>query len=887
MSELRLTGDTDKTLGQFLPAPYVEKIVLYGNPVQSDTNNRFVVRTNFMVPNDSETTIYNSGVDSIKSAYKDQLEDLHYYIMYFYVNSDKASNLGDDDPDGVYNQRLPIKYYDQIINGDINPFRAYYLHAADLSRENPLGVYHLGITEFEPLSSVDPIIAFDEAGNEFLNYAHDESIYLPYYDNWADAAELRFIIFTSTETYEDVEANGDIEDPRMLNIITGDISYETIYQNSELGDPERTRFVDTNDEIYQEVPLFDLGSVPRKLTTVTQEDIVNNFQQLLDQYSTQYNSDTGFVIMKKMMDNISVILNTMADSPGILVALQQLVPTFPDKTPSKPIGKFYKSFRKRLFNFNNSIKTGEILRRKVVYDSKIVDLRISDDMASLSVNHLNGFLIDGINTYSSELQLLSENLEDAFSSDMSSEFYEEFIYTSHLIKDYKDNEELTSNRDPEEFITINYGNFFFDYEKALNKTSDISRVFDLRKLESFGISVPFRSFATMLSFVERDSLSDGRVRGEGYAKIMCTFQDAGYPASLNAYTEQFGTYEDRSYLYMSPYDILVNSPDAGWAFADHIEGLDFNTLTGEQPYAPDVDLEARYSRRDDLNSGFGSSLVVRAFSDPSNVENGYGIGQSPIDNYRLMMFQLLDYVSNREESEFGTYSANVYVLDKTWRLLQELIDQYKNALSSISKYFEYTQELCAFNNNTQTFNNFFIEEITDIYGNNPDNYPWLSAVVVFYIHQDLASDNFSGNLDLIKRTAASTSLQISPSTGTLENLESFVNLMQDFYDNFYSEHDGMYVDRVNHYYEDLIFLTGDTSGTYEITEALDLEGEGSTGAPRPGGGDVGTAIDDPDPDDEPGRITYGPGNELEIDDGDPVVGEGGLIVGSGGPGTYI
>jgi len=904
MSELRLTGDTDKTLGQFLPAPYVEKIVLYGNPVESDTNNRFVVRTNFMVPNDSETTIYNSGVDSVKSAYKEQLEDLHYYIMYFYVNSDKASSLTDDDPDGVYNQRLPIKYYDQIINGDINPFRAYYVYAQDLNDVAPEGSYSVSLNSFDPLSSDSPTVAFDEAGNEFLNYAHDESIYLPNYDNWVDAAELRFIIFTSTKTYEDVEANGDIEDLRMLNIITGDISYETIYQNSELGDPERTRFVDTNDEIYQEVPLLDLGSVPHKLASVTQDDIVNNFQQLLDQYSTQYNSDTGFVIMKKMMDNISVILNTMADSPGILVSLQQLVPTFPDKTPSKPIGKFYKSFRKRLFNFNNSIKTGEILRRKVVYDSKIIDLRTSEninliggefiqgvevpnfDLISTTANYVYAYNYDLLsrtdslsNTATNTDEILSLSRTDSLSNtdetlsveeltQQAQELYDQaaeldlqaaiaegegespelveslrseaeslreeaesllseaeveaaevttpelvnnadrFIYSSNLIKEYKVTE-LTSELDPSEFLTINFGYFFFDYEKALKKTSNIAKVFNVSKLEAFGLPVSYRNFSLKLASVSRGELSvdDGVVTSD--AAIHCTFSDVGYPKTQRVYTEQ-ASFENRENLYYSPYDVYNNADS----------GIEFTDLIDEQPYAPsNVELPARYGRINDLNDGVVSILIVRPFTDVSNVNNGYGIGASGNSNYRLTMFQVLDYIWNTEENQYGQYTAEIYVIDKTNKMLYDLINDFYSKFSDLEIYYEYAQEICAFNNNTQKFNDFFLEEVEQIYGDDPSNYPWITAPIAYHLHLDLLYNLYDGNLDVIKKKASDLSNQISPGQGTLTSLEAFLETMETIYNDVYrdylNESSDDYVvrdeEKINVYYENIIFETQTTT----------------------------------------------------------------------------
>lgn len=900
MSRLILNGDTTRTLGHFMPSPYVEKITLNGSSIEADPNSNFTIRTNFLVPTETEKVIYNSGVSDVQSAYKTQLEGLKYYVMYFYVNSYLASaylsadpNFSDD-PDGNYNLKMPIKYYDQIVNEELNPFKFYYENAETLN--NSFGLYEVQLLEFNPLSSTDPDTAFDEFGNEYLNYIHDElvtpsnTIFGETAFNWNHADELRFITFATTESYEDIVNNGNVNDPRILNIVTGDISYETIYQDGTLGDPERVAFVDSEGEIYQQTPLMSIDSVPHKIASITHKQVVEKFQDLLSRYSKQYNTENGFEPLKRMMDTISNILETMSDSPAILPALQQLVPTFPSKTPSKPIGKFYKGFRSRIFTCNDSIKTGGILRRKLVYDSKIVDSREGGDVTNIGVDYLGGRIVDEINTYSSELQFTTGEVEeDGFSLGVSSDFYEEFIYTSHLIKEYKDNDVLTSNRVPEQFLTINYGNFFFDYEKALKKTSNISRVFNLTKLEQLGIPVPFRSFNTVLAIAERESLNEGVVRGDGYGKLISTFEDEGYPASLNVYTDQAGAFSDRPYLYISPYDVLTNSPDNTYTETPGATALTFDVLTGEQPYTPFVELAARYSRRTDLNDGFGSSLTVRAFSDPSNPAYGYGIAQSPIDDYRLMMFQLLDYVwnGNISDGEYGKYTAHIYIEDTTNSLLQLLISQFSDALASLEEYLSYATELCAFNNTTQKFNDFFLNEIETIYGSDSSSYPWILASVVYSIHLDIISDVYDGDMNKIRTRASELTLQISPSSGTLENLQALVDLMTEFYDQFYQEHVGAYEDRINHYYEDLIFMTGNVSETLE-NRTPDADSEEDEGDDYDdSGSEPETPGSGTDTDDTPGTGVGRGGVGLEIDDDEPVIGEGGLVVGDGGPGTYI
>jgi hypothetical protein len=958
MPRLSLTGDTDKTLGQFLPAPYIEKIILYGNSAESDANNRFVVRTNLMVPNEPETVLYNSGMSVVKSAYKEQLEELHYYIIYFYVNTNAS---GEDEADAPgYAGRVPVKYYEDIVNNELNPFRYYYERSERIVEDSdPGGTYFTDIIEFNPLSSTAPELAYDEAGNEYLNYVHDESVYLPESpssslpQNWLETKDLKFIVFSSTKLYEDVE--DFIEDTQQLNIVTGDISYETIYENGEIGDPERARYFDANDQIYQETPLLDLGSVAHKLTTVTQDDIVNNFQQLLDQYSKQYNSDSGFVILKKMMDNISVILNTMADSPGILVALQQLVPTFPDKTPSKPIGKFYKSFRKRLFNFNNTIKTGEILRSKIVYDSKIVDLREFQDLSLVLTDYVEGELVDGVYRYNQadlegyeteeysnylalleladsyeqqaeesreeaqQLELEIEGMQRGIADGVTPEYAipgveamiesrttqvqelylqaetfeasaelvrqeaqdmldsglarpptaERFIYSSNLMKEFT-TELLESRYQPDDFLSINFGYYFFDYEKALLKTSNISKVFNVSKLEAFGIPIPYQAFSLVLAQVGRESTIYEPITtrepyftptattlyenvGLGNATIMCDFESKSFPMPDYIYTLTNPTdeYEDRSLIYNSPYDVLENSPDAGYTVM-RAEGtdaviLDYINLIENQPYSPSGTEETSYRRIDDLNQGFVSSLIVRPFSDPSNVGNGYGIGQSPIPNYRLLMFQLLDYVWNRQENEYGQYTAEVYIVDKTNQMFYELVNDFSSKYEAMLQYLEYAQELCAFNNNTQTFNDFFLDEISQIYGDDPANYPWVSAPVVLQMHLDLLYNTYNGDLDIITTKAAEIALQIAPSTGNLANIETIVELMREInneiYARYVNEDSDDYVDpsleKINLYTEKITFYGANVDMKFDATDFesdVDVDDTTMTGGVMTGGG---------------------------------------------------
>ena len=83
------------------------------------------------------------------------------------------------------------------------------------------------------------------------------------------------------------------------------------------------------------------------------------------------------------------------------------------------------------------------------------------------------------------------------------------------------------------------------------------------------------------------------------------------------------------------------------------------------------------------------------------------------------------------------------------------------------------------------------------------------------MHLDLLYDSYGGNLDVIKQKAANLVLQISPSTGTLSNIEDVVELMaqinNEVYARYANEDSDDYVDpseeKINLYAEDLVFQT--------------------------------------------------------------------------------
>ena len=77
MSRLVLNGNTTKLLGTYLPAPYIEKIVLEGD-------NELTIKSGVIVRDKPEVVLYNNGeLVNDEVVQKQNLNDLFYYRMIF------------------------------------------------------------------------------------------------------------------------------------------------------------------------------------------------------------------------------------------------------------------------------------------------------------------------------------------------------------------------------------------------------------------------------------------------------------------------------------------------------------------------------------------------------------------------------------------------------------------------------------------------------------------------------------------------------------------------------------------------------------------------------------------------------------------------------------
>jgi hypothetical protein len=455
MSGLIFKGDVVQSTGEYLPAPYINKITAFQDRDEEEGKYcDYSVQIYLFADDYSYVDVQEStDIKGSQEAYRDYLNGFNYYIM-------AVSGLTQEVYDNLTMGKLnPLVFYKDFVDNKDDTF-AYANGDARLYR-------------FQALSSDNPVDIYDETGNRVVVYPTDitateinTSLLTNSFNRFDQNVEYIFC-FCSLFNYDNdsellTEENFNIQ---LLNLQTGDVSYERFYSSggdNELEVQESAKFYDAENILYDKTPLASVDRDIYKILNLTHDDIKDSMNSLLDEYSVQYNAENGFTQLKNVMNAIYSSLAQYGDDYDIVPRLETIRVTFPNKNPSTPVGKFYKRYSKRLFQINKSIKEAELLYKKLVYNTKISDQRFAplptDMMASI----------------------LDE---------------QEYIYS--------DVSHFTNLGVDDQDGSIVAGYFFFDYEKALRIQSKLSSYLDINKLEMLGFNLPYNSFMVKQVSVNR------------------------------------------------------------------------------------------------------------------------------------------------------------------------------------------------------------------------------------------------------------------------------------------------------------------------------------------------------------------------------------------------
>jgi hypothetical protein len=370
------------------------------------------------------------------------------------------------------------------------------------------------------------------------------------------------------------------------------------------------------------------------------------------------------------------------------------------------------------------------------------------------------------------------------------------------------------------FVVHNKGIFFFDYEKAVRTKSIASKAINLTKVQQYFRRAPaYKHYYVKEASITRKEAFVGASAGSS-DNIKCTiFADfeiqPGYPLA--------GQYMDLPVDGEDP--LSVNRPSAP---AQYSVGLKWQVTKTSGTAIEDIDLyKFNYMRPmvndasddDGADSLDGVYLKIKHFDvmngDPSkrldgfndlSVLSSYADAGSVYDGYRLMCFEFSDFMDddiayynatqlgtdeasderkdtlasfNSIDAERTVYKIHIKCVDNTKRFLRDLYDHLKDIYDEYVEYTEFAEEICAFNNITNSYNQFFIEAITEQYASTA---PWARAAYAFTALADILYNQEQTSPDILNYMVMDRLSKISPSTGTLigtvESAVIFENLLK-------------------------------------------------------------------------------------------------------------
>tara|TARA_Y100000034_G_scaffold135839_1_gene209393 strand:- start:532 stop:3723 length:3192 start_codon:yes stop_codon:yes gene_type:complete len=557
--------------------------------------------------------------------------------------------------------------------------------------------------------------------------------------------------------------------PNLAKQQFSDISYEKVFSNGYAYIEPQVFFVDQQEVVYNKTPILALNEKYYKQDGFTLDEINEAFQELVDDTKQLGEEDSQ---IQNILDDISTMLQTHGESSDLLIRLNLIRVTFPEKSTATEVGRFYDRYETRFLSINEAVASGTTVTEKVMRTSKVRDLRraLDTNWTPRSPEDIN------VIWAGSQQNLYPGGLVSAMR-----------IYASH---------ESAGNQgqaiEPsDDSILVKNGYWFFDYEQAVRNYSHISLVFDPEAvINYFGVELLNASFRLESASMIKHKWS-GPVQGQSLVSAIneglnttSTLPDSPHSSQTDIaiFTTEI-SYDDA----LTPWPWGAAEEPAPWPHSTNftLEDLNPGPTSEVEPYVswPGADGEV----------GYLSYLALRG-AEPVN--------DSQIeDNYKVMTFEFQDVEQNWDEDDINQYySFEVKCNDYTKWIAEAIIDAYKalitdsstGAPGSLQEYYDYASEPCNYNNIDKTFNEFFTTGIMSRYNNlEPQFYPWFFAPVMYNFHRDMLTKAFDGDMQKIIDASRAIAARINPTNGNWEDLHAFVENYKTIIDEQYTEVDSV------------------------------------------------------------------------------------------------
>jgi hypothetical protein len=183
--------------------------------------------------------------------------------------------------------------------------------------------------------------------------------------------------------------------------------------------------------------------------------------------------------VQSFRDSISFTAETKSSDVDFLTELDNIRNSFPSRTSTSELGLLYNAFKNIIFAANDALVLEDRARRQIVPNTKLIDLRgyfVSDEI-EWSRNNADSYepRVDDTGTILySNVFMERQQLEISKQKTAASIFNKSEPVTV--------GDPGTGLKIPNYDVTSIFGYFFFDYEKALHKKSNLSQIFKIQKL---------------------------------------------------------------------------------------------------------------------------------------------------------------------------------------------------------------------------------------------------------------------------------------------------------------------------------------------------------------------------------------------------------------------
>tara|TARA_R110000851_G_scaffold121747_6_gene250699 strand:+ start:6455 stop:9562 length:3108 start_codon:yes stop_codon:yes gene_type:complete len=342
MSNIIFKGDTIKDFGEFYPNIYIDRVVVRNN----GSENVFL---------DISYSLFFHITDEFdKEDIADILQNINFY---FAVSNEQDKN----------NQLLTKQ---QLIS-DIKKPTLLSDPIGSSARTSFYPFSKEGITEnLNNNAYTDDV--YDSQDRRVMIINSEETISYSTFER--DESHVYLYAFTSLYDLSGIQQlNMDaLNTQTIYDLSIGDVSYEKVFSpNFNILRQAQIIYLDVTGAKYSDTPLLSLNALYYKNEAAKRQLMVDKVKNLVKRFTPKNNLGP----LAEMAASINYVISQFGASENLLVELDRVRKSFPNKTNNNPIGNLYASFSKLLININSSFSAGDVLSKERIVTGKVIDNR--------------------------------------------------------------------------------------------------------------------------------------------------------------------------------------------------------------------------------------------------------------------------------------------------------------------------------------------------------------------------------------------------------------------------------------------------------------------------------------------------------------------------------